>query len=144
MTMNPSENTEWVRKFTGMSIRQLALNAGADPSSFDKRIKRGIDADLIIEISKASGADPIEGLRRQGFIPSETADTVDSLLAEAARLIKRARQLQAESAKTAGTSNVTPICKNNRPTEEEIVEEANEYPTAAQERTDPLEEPESP
>ena len=97
MTMSPNENTEWVRQFTGMSIRQLALKSGADPSSFDKRIKRGIDADLIIQISKASGADPIEGLRQQGLIPQDKAETVDSLMAEAARLIKRAQQLRAET-----------------------------------------------
>lgn len=144
MTMSPNENTEWVRQFTGMSIRQLALKSGADPSSFDKRIKRGIDADLIIQISKASGADPIEGLRQQGLIPQGNAETVESLMAEAVRLMKRAQQLQAETDNSAGQSNVTPIWKNQPPTEEEIIEEANENPAAAQEHTDPLEEPDNP
>lgn len=137
-------NTEIIRDWTGLSIYAIAKEMGTDPSSFDKKVKNRLNADLILDIARATGADPLQGLRMAGLLPEKTAETVDSLMSEAMRLMKKAQQLQAEIGDTAGQSNVVPIWKNQQPTEEEIIEEANEYPAAAQEHTDPLEEPDNP
>ena len=71
------------------------------------------------------------------MIPDETARDVDAMINEAVRLLKEAQRL------SAGQGNVVPLWKN-LPSDDEIVQEANEYPAAAQERTERLDEPENP
>ena len=135
--MKPNENAEFLRTWTGMSIYAIAKKMGIDPSSFDKRVKNRLTADLIIDVARATHQDPIEGLRLAGMIPEETARDVDAMLNEAMRLLKEAQRL------SAGQDNVVPLWKN-LPSDDEIVQEANEYPAAAQERTEHLDEPENP
>lgn len=135
--MKPNENAEFLRTWTGMSIYAIAKKMSIDPSSFDKRVKNRLTADLIIDVSRATHQDPIEGLRLAGMIPEEKARDIQSMLDEAARLIKEAQRL------SAGQGNVVPLWKN-QPSDDEIVQEANEYPAAAQERTEHLDEPENP
>ena len=128
---------EFVREFTGKTPYAVAKLLGKDPSSYEKRIKRGISADSILEMARATHSDPIEGLRLAGMIPEEKARDIQGMLDEAARLIKEAQRL------SAGQGNVVPLWKN-LPSDDEIVQEANEYPAAAQERTERLDEPENP
>lgn len=135
--MKPNENAEFLRTWTGMSIYAIAKKMGTDPSSFDKRVKNRLTADLIIEVSRATHQDPIEGLRLAGMIPDESARDIDAMLNEAMRLLKEAKRL------SAGQGNVVPLWKN-QPSDDEIVQEANEYPAAAQERTERLDEPDNP
>lgn len=120
-----------------MSIYAIAKTIGTDPSSFDKKVKNRITADLVIEIAKAVGKDPIEGLRLAGMIPDERARNIETLLDEAVSLLQEAKRL------SAAQSNVVPMWQNDS-SDDEIVEEANEFPAAAQERTERLDEPESP
>lgn len=135
--MRPSENVAFIREWTGMSIYAIAKTIGTDPSSFDKKVKNRITADLVIEIAKAVGKDPIEGLRLAGMIPDERARNIETLLDEAVSLLQEAKRL------SAAQSNVVPMWQNDS-SDDEIVEEANEFPAAAQERTERLDEPESP
>lgn len=131
------DNIEIIRNWTGRSIYSLAKEMGIDPSSFDKKVRHRLDADLVIEIAKLTHQDPVEGLKLTGFIPEEKARDIQDMLREAATLIKEAQRL------SAGQSNVVPLWQN-QPSDEEIIEEANEYPAAAQERTERLEEPDNP
>lgn len=135
--MNPNPNAEFLRTWTGMSIYAIAKKMSIDPSSFDKRVKNRLTADLIIEVARATHQDPIEGLRLAGMIPDEKARDIQGMLDEAARLIKEAQRL------SAAQSNVVPLWKN-QPSDDEIVQEANDYPAAAQERTEHLDEPDNP
>lgn len=134
---SPRDNIQLVREWTGQSIRAIAKTLDTDPSSFDKKVRNRMTADLILEIAKATHSDPIEGLRLAGMIPDETARDVDAMINEAMRLLKEAKRL------SAGQANVVPLWKN-QPSDDEIVQEANEYPAAAQERTERLDEPENP
>lgn len=131
------DNSEIIKEWTGSTVYAIAKELGTDKSSFSKKVKHRLDADLILEIAKVTHSDPIEGLRMFGMIPDETARDVDAMINEAMRLLKEAKRL------SAGQSNVVPLWKN-QPSDDEIVQEANEYPAAAQERTERLDEPENP
>lgn len=131
------DNAEIVKEWTGSTVYAIAKELDTDKSSFSKKVKHRLDADLVIEIAKVTHSDPIEGLRMFGMIPEETARDVDAMLNEAMRLLKEAKRL------SAGQDNVVPLWKN-QPSDDEIVQEANEYPAAAQERTEHLDEPENP
>lgn len=121
---------EWVRRYTGTSIRQVALKLGLNPSSFDRRVKNGLTADLIIDIAQAFDRDPVAALRIAGMISGTTEETITDILDQAGQLIGRARDM------------TTP--KPHLVTDDDIAEELNTTPQAAQDATPPLEEPDAP
>lgn len=131
----PTTSIDTLKQLTDAeSIRQIALALGQDPSSFDKKIKRNLSADLVIEIAQAYGIDPVNALKQTGHISGQAEVSVNEKLAQAVALIQ---QVQNEI-KEQRASNVHQLRNND------LINEANTLPAAAQKRTPRLEEPEQP
>ena len=75
------KHTEWLKTVTSDSQRAVARRLNIDSAQLNREIRRGLDADRVIQISYTYGADPVRALQDTGHLHfSSSGKTIDALL----------------------------------------------------------------
>lgn len=89
------DNSEWVKEFTGDSLRGVARKLGLGASNLQRQLKAYLPADRVIEIANAYGKDPVRALKETGHIKDVQPLTPSELIEQAQELLTQAhRQLE--------------------------------------------------
>lgn len=84
-----TDHSEWLTESTGTTIHAVALKTGVDPSNFAKKVKRGLSAEEVINISYEYGLDPVQALVETGYLHREKSDTPAQIAARVRQDITR-------------------------------------------------------
>ena len=88
---------EWLKTVTSDSQRAVARVLNIDHAQINRELTRGLDADRVIQIAYAYGADPVRALQDTGHLHfSSSGKTIDALLDQVLHLAEEAKRMAEE------------------------------------------------
>lgn len=88
-------HTEWLKTVTSDSQRAVARRLNIDSAQLNREIRRGLDADRVIQISYAYGLDPVRALQETGHLHySDSGHSIDQLLDRVMELAQEIQRLK--------------------------------------------------
>jgi hypothetical protein len=72
-----TDHSEWLTESTGTTVHAVAIKTGVDPSNFANKVKRGLSAEEVINISYEYGLDPVQALVDTGYLHGNSQTRTD-------------------------------------------------------------------